>query len=78
MPDNFVIGSTPAWSGAEPETAARIVFLTACARTPAAGAFSKQVPDERPEKPFDTAGLLALVQTFASQNHTGIHRDWLS
>lgn len=44
-----------------PEQAARMVFLSGGAFTPAAHSFLAEVPNQRLEKPFDTRQLLALV-----------------
>jgi PAS domain S-box-containing protein len=44
-----------------PETAARMVFMTGGAFTPAARAFLDRVPNARVDKPIDTKRLLELV-----------------
>ncbi|MBA3391407.1 MAG: response regulator [Deltaproteobacteria bacterium] len=45
-----------------PDQAARIVFMTGDAFTAAARAFLDEVPNDRLEKPFDTATLHALIR----------------
>jgi two-component system, cell cycle sensor histidine kinase and response regulator CckA len=47
---------------ARPEIAARVVFLTAGATTPAAADFLATIPNVRVQKPFEVADLRALVQ----------------
>ncbi len=46
-----------------PEQVARMVFMTGGAFTPTARQFFEQVPCPTIEKPFDKAGLLAVLQT---------------
>jgi CheY-like chemotaxis protein len=48
-----------------PEQADRMTFVTGGAFTPTAIAFLDRVPNERFEKPFEIADLLALVRRYA-------------
>lgn len=61
MPDLTGIDLYVAVKEASPETAARIVFLTGGAFTPAARQFLDEVKNPRFEKPFDTNQLRAFV-----------------
>jgi PAS domain S-box-containing protein len=49
-------------SGAKPDTARRIVFLTGGAFTPAARAFLDRVPNPHAQKPFDFVALNAAMR----------------
>lgn len=51
------------------EQAARVIFLTGGAFTPAARAFLDEVPNKRVEKPFDGKELRALVRARVEANH---------
>jgi CheY-like chemotaxis protein len=49
-----------------PEVALRMVFITGGARTPAGKAFLERVPNERMDKPFDSAAVRTLVGKFVA------------
>jgi hypothetical protein len=43
-----------------------MVFITGGARTPAGKAFLERVPNERMDKPFDSAAVRTLVGKFVA------------